>query len=125
MAVTRIFGNEANAADEDEVSFDYGAIFISSSAEFVATAIVIGLVDSIGRIPTQKFSYLIGGIGLLFLCICSTFDASRFLLVVLAFVVRICEMAGSCVTWISTAEILSTDIRSTGKFVLTSIISDI
>mmetsp|Transcript_10180 Transcript_10180/g.12903 ORF Transcript_10180/g.12903 Transcript_10180/m.12903 type:complete len:120 (-) Transcript_10180:101-460(-) len=41
-------------------------------------------------------------------------QACRPLLVSLAFIVRVCEMAGTCVTWISTAEILSTEIRSTG-----------
>lgn len=118
MAVTRIFGQEGDVDDgNDRVSFDYGAIFVSSTAELVGTIIVVALVDRIGRIPTQVFSYATGGIGLFFLCLFSTNNASKFLLVAVAFVVRICEMAGTCVTWISTAEILSTEIRSTGMFV--------
>lgn len=115
MAVTRIFGIDDDN-DDERISFDYGAIFVSSTAELVGTIIVIALVDRIGRIPTQVLSYLCGGIGLFFLCMISFFGGNKLLLVVLAFIVRICEMAGTCVTWISTAEILSTEIRSTGKY---------
>ncbi len=116
MVVTRIFGSEENGDNNGErISFDYGAIFVSSTAELFGTIIVITLVDRIGRIPTQIISYICGGVGLLLLCICASFGANKIILVGLAFGVRICEMAGSCVTWISTAEILTTDIRSTGK----------
>lgn len=115
MVVTRIFGSEENGDNGERIYFDYGAIFVSSTAELFGTIIVIALVDRIGRIPTQFVSYLCGGVGLLLLCICSSFGANKIIIILLAFSVRICEMAGSCVTWISTAEILTTDIRSTGK----------
>ncbi len=114
MTVTRIFGEDNNA--DDKVTFDYGAIFVSSAAELVGTMLVIWLVDRMGRIPIQVFAYATGGIGLFLLCLFSYNNASRVVLIVFAFGVRICEMAGSCVTWISTAEILATEIRSTGKF---------
>jgi len=123
IAVTRIFrykngdndnddGGKDN--DNDAVSFDYSALLISSLAEIVGTMLVISLVDRVGRIPTQVCSYGIGGSSLLILCLFSAFDMNRALLVVVAFICRVCEMAGSCVTWISTAEILPTEIRSTG-----------
>lgn len=116
MTVTRIFDEEADNVDgNNRVTFDYGAIFVSSSAELVATCIIVALVDRIGRIPTQVYSYATGGIGLFLLCLFSSNgNISKTILVILAFYVRICEMAGTCVTWISTAEILSTEIRSTG-----------
>ena len=116
--MTRIFGQEGDVDDGDNrASFDYGAIFVSSTAELVGTIMVVALVDRVGRIPTQVFSYATGGIGLFLLCYFSSNNASKVVLIVVAFVVRICEMAGTCVTWISTAEILSTEIRSTGMFV--------
>lgn len=115
MIVTRIFEEGVDANNNAErVTFDYSAIFVSSTAELVATFIIISLVDKIGRIPTQAFSYFTGGVALLILCFCSTHNASKIVLIVVAFYVRMCEMAGTCVTWISTAELLSTEIRSTG-----------
>ena len=112
MTVTRIFGSENN--EDDKVTFDYGAIFVSSMAELVGTAMVIGLVDRMGRIPIQVFAYGTGGIGLFSLCLFTSNNASRIVLIVFAFGVRVCEMIGSCMTWVSTAEVLATEIRSTG-----------
>lgn len=114
MTVTNIFGNadEENEGGKEE-SFDYGAILISSCAEIVGTAIVIFLVDRIGRVPTQVSAYTIGGVVVFLLCYFAD-TSSRSILITLAFIARVAEMSGSCVTWISTAEIYPTEIRSTG-----------
>jgi hypothetical protein len=94
MIVTRIFGVEENGNGEEKISFDYGAIFVSSTAELVGTIIVVALVDRVGRIPIQTFSFFIGGIGLFLLCLFSSFGMTKIVLVALAFSVRICEMIG-------------------------------
>ena len=115
MTVTRIF-NESNGDDDDDLgkaTFDYSAIFISSSAEVIGTAIAIALVDRIGRIQTTVGAYVCGGVSLFALCFVAD-HSGRTELVVLSFAARVCEMVGSCTLWIVTAEIFSTDIRSTG-----------
>lgn len=128
IAVTRVFetsdeGN-INSADyddavgnanvnEDMVQFDYQAIFISSTAELVGTAIVVFLIDRAGRIASQVFAYLVGGVCLFLLCFFAE-SGSRPFLIGVSFGARVCEMMGSCVTWVTTAEVLSTEIRTTG-----------
>ena len=127
IAVTRVFevsdggamdddlGN--GAADDDindtGVQFDYQAIFISSSAELIGTALVVFLVDRAGRIASQVSAYLVGGICLFLLCFFSE-GGNRPFLICVSFGARVCEMMGSCVTWVTTAEVLSTEIRTTG-----------
>mmetsp|Transcript_24391 Transcript_24391/g.44054 ORF Transcript_24391/g.44054 Transcript_24391/m.44054 type:complete len:518 (-) Transcript_24391:34-1587(-) len=116
LAVTRIFDADADEgadAQDGTPTFDYQAIFISASAEILGLFVVIQTVDSVGRIPTQAMSYIFGGIFLFSLAM-SAGTASNNLLTVLAFCARAFEMMGSCVTWVSTAEILPTEIRSTG-----------
>mmetsp|Transcript_15801 Transcript_15801/g.23683 ORF Transcript_15801/g.23683 Transcript_15801/m.23683 type:complete len:556 (-) Transcript_15801:161-1828(-) len=126
MTITRIF-NESGGGDScndneyynnDEnvnakVSFDYAAILISSSAEIFGTLLVILLIDRIGRVYTQIGAYLSCGISVFLLCILSDY-ADRNMLVALAFIARIGGMAASSSTWVATAEIFSTEIRSTG-----------
>ena len=129
IAVTRVFevsGGDAmdddlgyGAADDDistgnaGVQFDYQAIFISSSAELIGTALVVFLVGRAGRIASQVSAYLIGGICLFLLCFFAE-TGNRPFLICVSFGARVCEMMGSCVTWVTTAEVLSTEIRTTG-----------
>ena len=95
--------------------FDYSAIFISNMAELVGTTLVILVVDRIGRIPSQVMAYAGAGILLCLLCtLAGTGAASRGTLIGLGFGARALEMAATCVTWVSTAEILTTDVRATG-----------
>lgn len=115
MTIGRIFG-EKDVHD----GFDYSAIFISSCAEVVGAAIVIAVVDRIGRIPTQVASYTFGGLFVFLLCYFSN-KSSRPLLIAFSFAARVAEMSGSCVTWISTAEIFSTEIRTSGHSVTNAV----
>jgi len=100
--------------------FDYSAIFISSSAELIGTTLVIALIDRVGRIPAQVFGYGAAGIAIFLLCtIASTHpsDAARsdrLELVALGFLLRALDMAATCTSWVSTAEVLPTEVRSTG-----------
>ena len=118
IAITLAFsGGEEEFLDEDEkgnYSFDYGAIFASASSEIAGTTLVILLIDRLGRIPTQTISYLGGGISILLFCYSTAAQASRTVMMVTAFFARMFFMGGSCSTWVSTAEIMTTEIRSTG-----------
>lgn len=116
LTVTRIFDADAvEGADAHggTPNFDYRAIFISASAEILGLFIVINTVDTFGRIPSQAASYIFGGL-FLFSLTMSVGTANNTVLTVLAFFARAFEMMGSCTTWVTTAEILSTEIRTTG-----------
>lgn len=117
LTSTIVFDAEAvEAAERGEggtPTFDYRAIFISASAEVLGLFIVIHTVDRMGRIPSQTASYILGG-GFLFSFAMLAGTASNSTLTGIAFCARMFEMMGSCVTWVSTAEILTTEIRTTG-----------
>jgi hypothetical protein len=119
IIITMVFAS-ANDDDPGEVgaesySFDYLAIFTSASAEVVGTTLIILLVDRVGRIPSQAFSYFAGGGSLLIFCfLASQEDPSRSHLIVFSFLARMFLMSANCATWITTAEILTTEIRTTG-----------
>ena len=116
MAITKIFDKDedADGNEIDTYNFDYAAIFVSSSAELVGTTFAISAVDVYGRIPLQVVSYAMAGIAVCTLCILAAHDASRDVLIAFGFMARIFEMSGSCVSWVSTAEILTTEVRTTG-----------
>ena len=113
--VTEIFenGTDNGSNRNDEVHFDYSAIFISSSAEVLGLVLLISTIDTFGRVPPQVVFYAAGGICLFLFCYRANTE-DRYVLVGLAFMTRMFETAASCVTWISTTEIFSTEIRSTG-----------
>lgn len=115
LAITKVFDNEQeDSLNPGSYSFDYGAIFVSSAAELVGTTLVIVAVDRVGRIPSQVVSYGLAGISVCLLCTLASMGSSRTLLIFLGFLARVFEMGGTCVTWVSTAEILTTEVRSTG-----------
>jgi Sugar (and other) transporter len=117
MAIIEIFGSKGESSLEggqQPYSFDYGAIFVSSSAELVGTTIAILCVDVTGRIPLQVVAYALAGVSVTSLCLSAANDAHRYVLISLGFSSRIFEMIGSCVSWVSTAEILTTEVRTTG-----------
>jgi hypothetical protein len=106
---------DAHMGEAGSYSFDYWAIFTSASAEVAGTTLIILLVDRVGRIPSQALSYFAGGVSLLILCLlASQEDASRSHLIVFSFLTRMFFMTAICATWVSTAEILTTEIRTTG-----------
>jgi hypothetical protein len=119
IVITMVF---ASAKDEDpdqdgaeSYTFEYWAIFTSASAELAGTTLIILLVDRVGRIHSQALSYVAGGCSLLILCLlASQEDATRSHLIVASFLSRMFFMSASCATWVSTAEILTTEIRTTG-----------
>ncbi len=118
MTITRIFDEEDD--NDAGMDFDYAAIFISSFSEFIGTAFAIQLVDRIGRIKALVGSFLIAGASMFVVC---AFNVSmdRMATVFFAFISRASEMAAACITWISTAELLSTNMRSTGHAAANSV----
>lgn len=135
LSVTKVFDSESDSTSLDEemwsnatrvdseevatTDFDYGAIFISSSAELVGTTMVIILVDRAGRIPSQVVSFALAGASIFMLCTLAGKDTGgaandRWELVAMGFLLRALDMAATCTAWVMTAEILPTEIRSTG-----------
>jgi len=132
IAVSIVFSNIQNNEDGDNdgksLTFDYGAIFIASSAETVGLTLAIFLVDRIGRVQTQIWAYTLGGICLLLLGILDFYVGEdvmdvgdqerrfikRLCLLVFAFLSRMFIMGASSVTWLHTAELLPTRFRATG-----------
>lgn len=120
LATTRIFDEDAiNDAQNQEGGggtphFNYEAIFISASAEIFGLIVVIRTVDSLGRIPSQIISYIFAGVCIFALSMLSTVTSNNVVLTALSFFARAGFEMGSCVTWVSTAEILTTEIRTTG-----------
>lgn len=113
LVVTRVFFVDRDKGD-DKSSFDYHAIFVSSVAEFAGTSLAILVVDRIGRRRSQITAYLLAGLLLCLLCVMAEWKAARGALISISFCARAFEMAGTCVTWVATAEVLPTEIRGTG-----------
>jgi putative MFS transporter len=155
MAVSIVFSDESsslsNAAamnattaselssenESREYAFDYSAIFISSSAETIGLTIAILTVDRFGRVPTQVWTYFLGGLCILILGLLDFYvgrnasdeaadsvDAEntstteqqqkRRYLIFFAFLSRMFIMAATSITWLHTSELLPTEIRATG-----------
>jgi Sugar (and other) transporter len=107
-------GSAAAAVTVPAYDFDYVAIFISASAEIFGLFAVSLTIDSWGRINSQSLSYIAGGVSCLLLGLGAHFGFVRPALIALAFLSRMAMMASSCTTWVSTSEILATEIRATG-----------
>jgi MFS family permease len=160
MAVSIVFSNtskedhgpndadatDINASDTSsgDYAFDYSAILISSSAEVVGLTLAILSVDRFGRVSTQVWSYLLGGLCILILglldfyaggnvkdeqLVISEVDGAvaasteeegqeqvgeRRRLIFFAFLARMFLMAATSITWLHTSELLPTEIRATG-----------
>ena len=123
IAVTLVFASGEEMEQVGKYSFDYVAILMIACSEIAGTTLVLLMVDRVGRIPAQVCSYVGGGVFCFCLCLLATREAvgegveqesSRGVLIVVAFLARMFFMGGSCTTWVSTAEILSTEVRTTG-----------
>lgn len=112
MVTTRIFSS--GTSDSLDTMFDFNAIFITSFAEFIGTTVAIVFIERIGRIRSQVLSFLIAGLFLFMFCLLAQWNAKRWVLLIFAFTSRIFEMTATCILWVATAEILSTDIRGAG-----------
>jgi MFS family permease len=116
MTTTRIFDVEC----DDCLDFDYLAIFISSCSEFLGTIFAIQLVDRIGRVKSLVGAFVLGGGSMFIACVFNEMMGTMAILS-LTFLSRASMMAVACITWISTAELLSTHMRSTGHAAANSV----
>ena len=118
LAVSIVFSTHEDKDENGEggsYDFDYPAIFISASSEIVGLIIVLCTVDSWGRVMTQVSTYLVGGLACLVLGFTAHAEnAPRAVLILIAFIARMAMMGASCTTWVSTSEIFSTDVRTSG-----------
>ncbi|KAL7572349.1 hypothetical protein ACA910_021562 [Epithemia clementina (nom. ined.)] len=116
IAVTMIFASDpADLENQGLYSFDYTAILISASSEVAGTTVALLTVDRLGRIPTQVLSYIGGGVSMFVLSVMAMDeDSPRTQMILMGFLARMFFMGGSCTTWVSTAEIMPTEIRTTG-----------
>lgn len=108
-------GGEVAANADGSYDFDYPAIFFAACAEVVGQTFVLMTVETWGRVHTQALSYLLGGGSVLGLAFLAADDGSkRGTLMFVAFLARMFMMGASSTTWVATAEILPTQIRTTG-----------
>jgi len=122
IAVTLAFFKSDDTANKDDnnngkthsYEFDYFPIILSSSAEVAGVTLVLFTVDRFGRINCLSLYFLLGGLSVLGLCgleKATVGDESKMLL---AFLARFFVYSGSNIVWILTAELLTTEIRTTG-----------
>lgn len=136
MAITRVFESDgSNALSSSSmdgtdittaISFDFGAIALSSLAESIGVFLAILTIDSAGRIKSQVWYFSLAGVaGVAMLWMPSSSSPSSWLFLssrqqhmlktLFALVARCFEISANCITWITTAEVLKTEIRTTGK----------
>ncbi|GMH96793.1 hypothetical protein TrVE_jg14065 [Triparma verrucosa] len=101
LATTRVFR-------EDE--FSYKSIMITCSAEIIGTFLALRVIDnpSWGRVYPQMVFYLAASPCAFFMCNWLSLST------LFGFLARMLVFASLCLTWVSTPEILPTDIRGTG-----------
>ena len=114
QVVTLVFV-EDDTGKNGELEFDYSAIFSSCCAEIVGQTVVLFFIHRTGRTKITALTYLLGGISVFGLCFAAANEnTERQVLIVLAFVARGFAMGASSMTWLVTAELLPTPVRSTG-----------
>jgi len=107
--------NNSSSSTSSNLNFDYAAIFSSSCAELVGQTMVIFMISWAGRAQITSLMYLLGGISIFVLCMAaSQKESSRAMMIVLAFIARGLAMGASSMTWIVTAELLPSQVRTTG-----------
>ena len=115
MAITRVFKSDATT-QTSSISFDFGAIAISSLAESIGVFFAVLTVDSIGRIKSQVWYFALAGIaGVAMLWLPQSAGEFVILRTFFALAARCFEISANCITWITAAEVLKTEIRTTGK----------
>jgi MFS family permease len=128
LATALVFSNDekgSSASKSNKIDIDYEALIISCSAEFFGTTFAILLIDRLGRIGLQNISLIFGTAFAVTMLIVFNFNSSlmslpndqdrrRFFLIALSFLARWFMMSLTSTCWVATAEILPTEIRTTG-----------
>ena len=112
LLVTRVFQEKSPG---QEPLFNFSSILVSSSAEFLGLTASIIIVESVGRIRPQALFFFGGGIFSLLLSLSASAGLSVYFMTAIAFCLKVTEMGASTLLWVTTAESLPTEIRTTGK----------
>jgi len=119
LAIPRVFDSSDDGSgtfDEDESpSFNFQALAVSAAAEMIGTLISALVVDSFGRIGPQVVGFALSGF-LVFFLLWFAHSSPVWLLTILALGARTFEVGASSLSWVITAEVLPTELRSTGKY---------
>jgi len=117
LAIPRVFDSSDDGSgtfDEDESpSFNFQALAVSAAAEMIGTLISALVVDSFGRIGPQVVGFALSGF-LVFFLLWFAHSSPVWLLTILALGARTFEVGASSLSWVITAEVLPTELRSTG-----------
>jgi MFS family permease len=101
---------------------DYQGIFTAAS-QFLSLFLLVFLIDAVGRSSTQCLVYALGGILCLTISLLEDYHTNGHpnVLLVLTFLAHTCMFGGKCATWISTTELLTTEVRTTGHGMANSV----
>lgn len=111
LVTTEIFSHQHGG----NVHFNFVDIGVATSSELVGICMLLYTVDRWGRVKSNSFTFLFSGLCIAALCFgTSTFHISVIAQLLLAYGARLFSMAASCVTWLCTPEILTTELRMTG-----------
>ena len=124
LAVTLVFSGSMDSSS-NSFEVDFRALVVTASAEVAGVTLVILSVDRIGRIRSQMAWFSICGLSVLGLCMLkassSSISEGHGILVALGFGARMFALSATSVVWITTAEVLTTDIRTTGHSVANAV----
>jgi len=118
LLITRVFQEKSPG---QEPLFNFSSILVSSSAEFLGLTASIIIVESVGRIRPQALFFFGGGIFSLLLSLSASAGLSVYFLTAIAFCLKVAEMGASTLLWVTTAESLPTEIRTTGHSVANAV----
>lgn len=115
LFVARLYNTDSDFIGDDPdlvktCSFDYIDIFVNASAEILGVFICSFVIDSLGRVKTQSFFYLLAGAAVF----CMGLDVSINIAIFASIVGRMSIMGASCSTWVITPELYTTENRTMG-----------
>jgi len=104
--------------DEDEHQQKYQAVG-SAVSEVAGIGLLLLTVDPWGRVPTQVAAYALAALSCLTLAVWYSlpFLENGNVLIAMTLIARMLVFGGGCTTWVSTTEVLSTSVRTTGHAV--------
>ena len=114
LVITEVFENQ-KATTSDQPTFEFGPIAMSSLAETLGVFLSCLTVDRWGRIISQVVYFSLAGVSCVVMLMPILANYKK-VLTALAFSARALEISANCITWITTAEVLKTELRTTGRF---------
>ena len=126
LLVTRLYEtgstNDAdggNRSSNAACEFDYGAILVNTSAEFVGLLFATLTIERWGRRGTQSSLYGIGSLALILMGVLHYHGKTPIL--IFGYLGRMAAMGSSCATWVVTPELYPTRVRATAHSFLNAV----